>query len=143
MVTGFALTLSTPAAASATRPLTISLTFDDGSADQMAAQRLLKKHGLVGTFYINSSFIGSQGVMTRADLETLRANGNEIGGHSFNHPSLISLSAAEANRQICTDRNTLLSWGFQVTSFAYPFSDFDPSVKSTVQTCGYNTARAV
>ena len=81
--------------------------------------------------------------MTRADLETLTANGHEIGGHSFNHPSLISLSAGEANRQICTDRNTLLSWGFAVTSFAYPFSDFNPSVESTVQACGYNTARAV
>ena len=79
--------------------------------------------------------------MTRADLETLKANGHEIGGHSFNHSSLTSLSAGEANRQICADRNTLLSWGYAVTSFAYPFSDFNPSVKSTVQACGYNSAR--
>ena len=79
--------------------------------------------------------------MTRGDLETLKANGHEIGGHSANHLSLISLSAGEAERQVCTDRNTLLSWGYAVTSFAYPFSDFNPSVKSIVQTCGYNTAR--
>jgi peptidoglycan/xylan/chitin deacetylase (PgdA/CDA1 family) len=141
MVMGSALMLSTSTTASATRPLIVSLTFDDGSADQMTAQQLLKNHGMVGTFYINSSFIGSPGFMTRADLETLKANGHEIGGHSFQHPSLISLSAGEANRQICTDRNTLLSWGFAVTSFAYPFSDYNPAVKSTVQTCGYNTAR--
>jgi peptidoglycan/xylan/chitin deacetylase (PgdA/CDA1 family) len=135
--------LSGAATASATRPLIVSLTFDDGFADQMIALQLLKNHGMVGTFYINSTFIGAPGYMTRADLETLRASGHEIGGHSFNHSSLISLSADEANRQICTDRNTLLSWGYAVTSFAYPFSDFNPSVKSTVQTCGYNTARAV
>ena len=139
-----ALMLSTPATASATRPLTVSLTFDDGRANQMTAQQLLKNHGMAGTFYINSSFIGLPGGhMTRGDLETLKANGHEIGGHSANHLSLISLSADEAERQICTDRNTLLSWGYAVTSFAYPFSDFNPSVKSTVQTCGYNTARAV
>ena len=143
MVMGSALMLPAPATASATRPLTVSLTFDDGSADQMAAHQLLKSHGMVGTFYINSSFIGSPGFMTRADLETLKANGHEIGGHSFNHSSLTSLSAGEANRQICADRNTLLSWGYAVTSFAYPFSDFNPSVKSTVQACGYNSARAV
>jgi peptidoglycan/xylan/chitin deacetylase (PgdA/CDA1 family) len=143
MVMGSALTLSIPAAASATRPLTVSLTFDDSTADQMTAQQLLKNHGMVGTFYINSSFIGLPGYMTRADLETLKANGHEIGGHSVSHLSLISLSADEANRQICMDRNTLLSWGYAVTSFAYPFSDVNPSVKSTVQTCGYNTARAV
>ena len=143
MVMGSALMLSTPATASATRPLTVSLTFDDGRADQMTAQQLLKNHGMVGTFYINSSFIGVPGHMTRADLETLKANGHEIGGHSANHLSLISLSADEAERQVCTDRNTLLSWGYAVTSFAYPFSDFNPSVKSMVQTCGYNTARTV
>jgi peptidoglycan/xylan/chitin deacetylase (PgdA/CDA1 family) len=143
MVIGSALMHAAPAIASATRPLTVSLTFDDGIADQMAAQQLLKKHGMVGSFYINSSFIGEPGHMTRADLETLKANGHEIGGHSVSHLSLISLSAGEANRQICADRNTLLSWGYAVTSFAYPFSDFNASVKSTVQTCGYNTARAV
>jgi len=142
IVMGSAL-ISTPATASAAHPLIVSLTFDDGTADQMIAQQLLKKHGMAGTFYINSSFIGSPGFMTRADLETLTANGHEIGGHSFNHLSLISLSADEANRQICTDRNTLLSWGFVVTSFAYPFSDINLSVESTVQSCGYNTARAV
>jgi hypothetical protein len=81
--------------------------------------------------------------MPRGDLETLKANGHEIGGRSANHLSLISLSAGEAERQVCTDRNTLLSWGYAVTSFAYPFSDFNPSVKSIVQTCGYNTARTV
>ena len=81
MVTGSALMLSAPATASATRPLIVSLTFDDGSADQMTAQRLLKNHGMVGTFYINSSFIGVPGGhMTRGDLETLKANGHEIGG---------------------------------------------------------------
>jgi peptidoglycan/xylan/chitin deacetylase (PgdA/CDA1 family) len=143
MVIESVLLLSTLASASAARPLIVSLTFDDGSADQMTAQQLLKNHRLVGTFYINSARIGSPGFMTRADLETLKANGHEIGGHSFNHPSLTSLSAAEANRQICTDRNTLLSWGYAVTSFAYPFSDFNPAVKSTVQICGYNSARAV
>jgi peptidoglycan/xylan/chitin deacetylase (PgdA/CDA1 family) len=142
MVMGSAFMLFAPARASATRPLIVSLTFDDGTADQMTAQQLLKNHGMVATFYINSSFIGSPGFMTRADLETLKANGHEIGGHSFQHPSLISVSPGEANRQICTDRNILLSWGYAVTSFAYPFSDFSPSVKSTVQSCGYNTARA-
>jgi peptidoglycan/xylan/chitin deacetylase (PgdA/CDA1 family) len=139
-----ALVISAPATGSATRPLVISLTFDDGIANQMAAQQLLKNHGMAGTFYINSSLIDVPGGhMTRGDLETLKSNGHEIGGHSANHLSLISLSTDEAQRQICTDRNTLLSWGYAVTSFAYPFSDLNPSVKSTVQACGYNTARRV
>ena len=110
----------------------------------MVAQQLLENHAMVGTFYINSSSIEVPGGhMTRRDLEVLEANGHEIGGHSANHLSLSSMSADEAKRQICTDRNTLLSWGHAVTSFAYPFSDLNPSVKSTAEHCGYNTARTV
>ncbi len=125
------------------RPLTVTLTFDDAFADQMQAQALLKKYGMRGTFYVNSGTIDLPGYMTRANLDTLKANGHEIGGHSVTHPSLPTLPAAEQNRQICRDRNTLSSWGYTVTSFAYPFVDFDASTKAIVQECGYNSGRAV
>lgn len=81
--------------------------------------------------------------MTRAELDDIAANGHEIGGHTVSHQDLTTLSADEQNRQICQDRDTLLSWGFQVTSFAYPFANLVPSLESIVQHCGYNSARAV
>jgi peptidoglycan/xylan/chitin deacetylase (PgdA/CDA1 family) len=131
------------AEASASRPLQVTLTFDDGAADQVVGAQLLEKYGLAGTFYINSSFIGLPGYMTRANLDQLKAKGHEIGGHTVSHQSLVTLSADEQNRQICADRNMLLSWGYSVTSFAYPFSEFDATTKAIAQHCGYNTARAV
>jgi peptidoglycan/xylan/chitin deacetylase (PgdA/CDA1 family) len=131
------------AEASALRPLQVSLTFDDGVTDQLQGQQLLEKYGMRGTFFINSSFIGLPGYMTRANLDTLKARGHEIGGHTVSHQSLPSLSADEQNRQVCMDRNTLLSWGFAVTSFAYPFVEFDASTEALAQTCGYNSARSV
>ena len=139
----FVVFLPVPADASATRPLQVTFTFDDGVADQLAGQQLLEKYGMVGTFYINSSFIGLPGYMTRANLDQLKAKGHEIGGHTVSHQNLPTLSADEQNRQICQDRNTLLSWGYAVTSFAYPFAEFDATTKAIAQHCGYNTARAV
>jgi peptidoglycan/xylan/chitin deacetylase (PgdA/CDA1 family) len=121
----------------------VSLTFDDGFADQLVASRILDKHDLSGTFYINSGLIGLPGYMTRKDLGDLKANGHEIGGHTVTHANLTTLSAAEANRQICQDRKNLLSWGHAVSSFAYPYSAFDTSVKKIAEQCGYRTARAV
>ena len=132
-----------PAQASATKPLQISLTFDDGVADQLQGQQLLEKYGMAGTFYINSSFIGMPGYMTRASLDGLKAKGHEIGGHTVSHQNLPTLSADEQNRQVCLDRNTLLSWGYAVTSFAYPFVAFDATTKAIAQQCGYNSARSV
>jgi peptidoglycan/xylan/chitin deacetylase (PgdA/CDA1 family) len=96
-----------------------------------------------GTFYINSALIGLPGYMTREDLDGLDADRHEIGGHTVTHANLTALSAAEANRQICQDRQTLLSWGYALSSFAYPFSGVNASVEKIVQRCGYRTARAV
>ncbi|GIF25485.1 peptidoglycan/xylan/chitin deacetylase (PgdA/CDA1 family) [Actinoplanes tereljensis] len=132
----------TPAQASASKPVQVTFTFDDGVADQLQGQQLLQKYGMTGTFFINSALIGLPGYMTRTDLDGLKAAGHEIGGHTATHQSLTSLTPAEQNRQICLDRNTLLSWGFAVTSFAYPFVEFDSTTKTIVQTCGYNSARA-
>jgi peptidoglycan/xylan/chitin deacetylase (PgdA/CDA1 family) len=128
--------------ASATQPLHVTFTLDDGFADQVLGAQLLEKYGMVGTFYISSALIGLPGYMTRAELDQVNAKGHEIGGHTVSHQNLPTLSADEQNRQICQDRDTLLSWGYAVTSFAYPFAEFDSTTKATAQHCGYNTARA-
>jgi peptidoglycan/xylan/chitin deacetylase (PgdA/CDA1 family) len=98
---------------------------------------------MVGTFYINSSFIGLPGYMTQAQLADLAAHGHEIGGHTVSHQALGTLSTAEQNRQICQDRATLRSWGYAVTSFAYPFAELNATTKAIVAQCGYNSARGV
>jgi len=143
LVTALLLSLPRNAEASAARRLTVSLTFDDGSANQLIASRILDKYDMRGTFYINSGLVGLPGYMAWEDLDGLKAHGHEIGGHTVTHADLTTLSASEANRQICQDRQTLLSWGFDVSSFAYPFSAFKASVEGIAQRCGYRTARAV
>ena len=106
----------------AAEPTIISLTFDDGNGSQLAAAQVLKAHGLVGTFYITTSFVGSSGFLTQANLNTLAADGNEIGGHSVTHPGLTTLSAAAARAEVCNSKTTLEGWGFTVRNFAYPFA---------------------
>src|ERR1700743_1426776 len=61
-------------------PVTVvSLTFDDGDADQAIAARILAAHQLPGTFYIITGAVGSPGYLTLADIRQLAAQGNEIG----------------------------------------------------------------
>lgn len=121
---------------------TVSITFDDGLAEQHAAADVLHKYGLKGTFYINSGAVGTPGYFTRDDLKRLVSLGHEIGGHSTSHLDLTTLPVDEARRQVCTDRATLTDWGFSVTSFAYPYAVYDKPVETLVQDCGYNSARA-
>ena len=135
-----ALSIVAPAHAAAA-PTVVTFTFDDGNADTVAAAPVLNAAGMYGTYYTNSGTIGLPGYQTRADLNALFAAGNEIAGHTVNHPDLTALSSAEAKRQICLDRDTLLGWGFPIQNFAYPFAATNASVDALAQACGYNSAR--
>jgi len=124
-------------------PVTVSLTYDDGSADQLQAATSMAKYGMHGTFYINSGRLGANGYMSTSDALSLQSQGNEVGGHTVSHADLPTLSANEAKRQICNDRVNLLNAGLQAKNFAYPYGDENPAVEQTVHDCGYNSARGV
>jgi peptidoglycan/xylan/chitin deacetylase (PgdA/CDA1 family) len=135
--------VSGPPAAAATIPTVVSLTFDDSDADQAQAEQTMKANGLTGTFYTVSGWVGAPGYLSRANLATISADGNEIAGHSITHPDLININPLEAKRQICNDRATLGSWGYKPVNFAYPFSDANAQVEALVKDCGYNTGRGL
>ncbi|MBG6060168.1 peptidoglycan/xylan/chitin deacetylase (PgdA/CDA1 family), partial [Cryobacterium sp. MP_M5] len=119
----------------------VSLTFDDGNDNQFAAAQVLKANGLVGTFFITTSWIGQSGWLTRANLTTMAADGNEIGGHTVTHPDLTQISSSAATAEVCNGRTTLTGWGFTVTDFAYPFASTNTAVQNIVKNCGFASGR--
>jgi peptidoglycan/xylan/chitin deacetylase (PgdA/CDA1 family) len=138
---GFAaMALALPAWAGAA-PTVVSLTFDDGWGSQTTAASALAAHGMRGTFYVNTNTLGTAGFLSWAQLTALDSAGNEITGHTLDHPNLTVLSSTEAQRQVCDDRANLLARGFVATSFAYPFGEFNSTTKTIVQNCGYSSGR--
>jgi hypothetical protein len=127
----------------ATAATTVSLTFDDGRADQMEAAGILSEHGMAGTFFVISGRVGASGYMSLPDLETLASGGNEIGAHTVNHLNLLTVNREEAERQVCNSRVQLEGWGFDVWDFAYPQGGADTELEEIVQNCNLNSARAV
>lgn len=139
-----ALLATTPATAHATAGHTIvSLEFDDGWADATIAQSLLSANGIHATFFVNSGFLGRTNRLTLAQVQSIAADGNEIGGHTIDHPHLLTLSADDQKREICDDRSALLADGFAVSDFAYPYGEFDATTEQIVAQCGYDSAREV
>jgi hypothetical protein len=118
----------------------VTLTFDDGNADQQIVPGILASHGMQGTFYINSGPIGTPGKFTWSQVRDL-ATGNEVAGHTIDHVDLTSVSTAEAQRQVCDDRQALFNHGLRPTSFAYPFGASNATVEGIVRNCGYNSGR--
>jgi peptidoglycan/xylan/chitin deacetylase (PgdA/CDA1 family) len=145
LLTLFALALS--GVSSARAQTVVSITFDDGiETQQSVAAPLLAAHGMHGTFYINSELVGSKPYfMNWAQVDSLAAQGNEIGGHTLTHVRLPDLTDTEQRRQICDDAANLRARGYNVSSFAYPYGAGTTSTaaRSALMDCGYLSARKV
>ena len=135
--------LRTAQVASAAPTTKVSLTFDDGIANQLVGADILNRHNKKGTFYAITGSVGAPNYLTQDNLTTLAAAGHEIGGHTVTHPDLTTLPADEAKRQICNSRATLASWNFRVTSFAYPYAASTSREATYASQCGYNSARSL
>ncbi len=132
------------AEASPRHPTVVSITFDDGFASQMAAAPILKRYGVHGTFYVNSELLNGVGRLSFADVRSLAAAGNEIGGHTSDHTDLITVDPAERLRQVCDDRIAIAHIvGRSPRSFAYPYGASDLATEHIVRQCGYSSARTV
>lgn len=121
----------------------VSLTFDDGDADNYSVRSVLAENNLLATFYVVSGFTNSNGYMTEGQLHDLYNDGNEIGGHTLSHVKLTEVRGEDLKREVCQDRSNLVAYGFEVTSFAYPFGHYDDEAKQAVMDCGYGNARGV
>ncbi|MFY0566943.1 polysaccharide deacetylase family protein [Archangium lansingense] len=119
----------------------VTFTFADTFKSQTLAGPLFAKYGMHASFYVNSGRIGSTGYLSLADLHALAAAGHEIAGHTVNHVDLSTLSAAEVRHQVCDCRATLMTLGFPITSFAYPFGSDTPTARQIAIDCNYNNAR--
>ncbi|MGD0274328.1 MAG: polysaccharide deacetylase family protein, partial [Gaiellaceae bacterium] len=119
----------------------VSLTFDDGRISQWTTRDLLKNHGMNATFYLNSGTVDTSGFLSWAQVNSLAADGNEIGGHTIDHPHLTLIPSGDARAEICDDRTALIAHGFAMSSFAYPFGESNPAVEALAAECGYTSAR--
>jgi peptidoglycan/xylan/chitin deacetylase (PgdA/CDA1 family) len=120
----------------------IALTFDDGYADAYtAALPVLKRYGLIATFYIVTSLIGQPGYLTWEQLAELRDSGMEIGAHTVSHPDLTTLDWETTGFEIAQSKADLdQHLNFNVTSFCYPIGLYNAGIEEQVRAAGYRNA---
>jgi peptidoglycan/xylan/chitin deacetylase (PgdA/CDA1 family) len=120
----------------------VSLTFDDGWANQAtAAGPIMKAANMPGTFYLISGYLGSGSYMSVAQAWQLQAQGSEIGSHTVNHANLATADPATVTRELADSKKALEANFGPVTSFAYPFGAFSPQAQ-TAAAQYYTSARS-
>ncbi|MGD0724983.1 MAG: polysaccharide deacetylase family protein [Spirochaetia bacterium] len=125
------------------KPVIISFD-DDWEGQYNYALPLLKKYGFTATFYIWVVVVGMKHHMTWDEVKELDAAGMQIGCHTLTHPFLQRIrSDVTLRREIVVAKRRIEEHiGKPVTSFAYPFGQYNARVVSFVREAGFTSARS-
>ena len=124
----------------------VILTFDDGFKDFYTdAYPILKKHNIPAVAYIVYNFLGGQDYMTEEMVKEIAQDGLvEIGSHTLHHAYLLDIEESVAEYEISQSKQILeKELGVEVTSFAYPYGDFDERAIKLAKKAGYTNAVTV
>jgi peptidoglycan/xylan/chitin deacetylase (PgdA/CDA1 family) len=121
------------------------LTFDDGYASTYEAVLGLLDQGMSATVYITTGTIGSEGMLSAAEIQGLaRLEGVEIGAHTVSHPHLDELAGDTLEHEIRGRKERLKTvLDASVASFAYPHGSHDRRSRAAVIDAGYRSAAAI
>ncbi len=129
----------------------VTLSYDDGVAQDIRLIDIMSKNGLKGTFNINSErFSGTDAIdgtgkmSARQCVELYKRSGNEVALHSATHPRLEQMYVSNICREILDDRRNLERlFGGTVRGMAYPYGTYSDEVVNVLRSCGIAYARTV
>lgn len=131
---------------------TAVITFDDGYIDNLAACEVLQGKGQRASWFIVAGSIGAAPawpgdgrpagrLLNGAELRQMQAAGMEIGSHTVSHSRLPTLSDVLLHREVNDSKRALEDvLGQAVTSFAYPYGEWDNRCADAVKQAGYMAA---
>jgi peptidoglycan/xylan/chitin deacetylase (PgdA/CDA1 family) len=110
---------------------TVALTFDDGpGASTAAVIAVLRQYGVTATFFNIGQNAASQPGMVRQET----SYGYLIGNHTWDHPNMVTLSAAGQATEIdrtSAEQEALIGWAPCV--FRPPYGNYNVTTLSLVQ----------
>lgn len=137
------------------RAKSLTLSYDDGVEQDVKLIEIMNKHGLKGTFNINSGLYAAEGTVypkgqihrrmtEKQTTEAFANSGHEVAVHSLTHPFLEQLPNDMVVNEIIKDRENLeTQFGTIVRGMAYPYGTLSDSVVAALQFCGIVYSRTV
>ncbi|MEA2551449.1 MAG: peptidoglycan-N-acetylglucosamine deacetylase [Actinomycetota bacterium] len=115
----------------------VALSFDDGPdpAYTPAVLALLHANNSSATFFV----VGERADAYPALVETELAGGMEIGDHTWTHPHLNTVTAADAITQATETRALLANQGAAVQLFRPPYGEISPAALTALAKSGFRS----
>ncbi|WP_334056735.1 polysaccharide deacetylase family protein [Polaribacter sp. P097] len=132
------------------------LSYDDGTIQDMELANLFDKYNLVGTFNLNSKYLGVtrgwpqengdtiyQRYVPKDSLLIIYKN-HEIAAHGALHKNFTAISKEEVLEEINTDLAILEKLtNRKIISMAYPFGSTNDSIANLITSTGIKNGRTV
>ena len=124
----------------------LTFSYDDGVQDDRRLISILDKHGMKGTFNLNSGYYatepGHQRQTKDAVTEMLKGTPHEVATHAFSHPFLGTLPLAMIAGEMIKDREALeAQFDTIIRGHAYPMGSYNDKVVEVLKNCGIAYAR--
>lgn len=106
----------------------VALTFDDGPGDYTEELLdVLAENEVKATFFV----VGSRAEKNKSVLKRMVAEGHEIGGHSYSHPKLTTISKSKIAKEIADCKKAIkAAAGVEIELMRAPYGAVDKTVKS-------------
>jgi len=114
----------------------VVLTFDDGyRSDYTVAMPVLRAQGWAGVLNLQV------GNLVPLRVRKLIRSGWEVDAHTFTHPDLTTIGAAQLRHEVGDTRRVIRRlYGVPVNTFCYPAGRYDAAVIAAVRAAGYEAA---
>ena len=124
----------------------LTLSYDDGVVFDKKLIEIMLKHGIKGTFNINSGLFaketGGRRITSDEAYKLYTESGMEVAVHGVRHLALDEISEAAAINDIINDRRALENmFGTLIEGMAYAYGTYDDSVVESMRKCGIKYAR--
>ncbi len=126
----------------------VTLSYDDGVEQDIRLIDIMQRHGLKGTFNINSGYFAKKGTvypkgqvhrrltMEKA-VELYNGHGMEVAVHGVTHPFLEQLPINLCTYEVLQDRMNLeREFNCMVRGMAYPYGTYSDMVVDVLKACG-------
>ena len=125
------------------------LSIDDGTVFDRRVVPILNRHGIKGTFNLNSGlddfvwYDDGRAVHRLSLPDSVRLyDGHEVASHSLTHPHLTQCDDDHIGYEAGVDKENLERiFAKPVTGFAFPFEDFDERCINRIRSIGFKAIR--
>lgn len=121
----------------------LTLSYDDGKEQDRRLIALFNKHGIKGTFHINSGLFDDPRRIKPEEIAELY-EGHEVACHTVTHPTIARCPLPEVAEEVLEDRRALEKIvGYPVRGLSYPNGSLSKEIAELLPMCGIRYSRVV